>query len=72
MDSGYNVIAIEQVAGLEESPGAKARRRFVACEGRPLLLADWERALFMHFEVPAEVLQRHVHSSSICMRAGRS
>jgi len=54
------VNAIEQVVGLRETPGETARRRFMACEGRPLLLADWERTLFMHFEVPAEVLRPHV------------
>jgi len=34
--------------------------RQTASRVRPLLLADWERALFMHFELPPQVLQRHV------------
>ena len=54
------MIAIEPDVEENQVPGASARRRFIASEGRPLLVADWERALFMHFEVPREVLQRHV------------
>ncbi len=42
------------------TPSVAARRQFLAREGRPLLLADWEQALFLHFEVPAALLQRHV------------
>jgi uncharacterized protein len=34
-----------------------ARRRFLAREKKPLLLGDWTRALFLHFEVPADVLR---------------
>jgi uncharacterized protein YqjF (DUF2071 family) len=37
-----------------------AHRRFLAREKRPLLKADWKRALFLHYELPAECLQRHV------------
>jgi uncharacterized protein len=34
-----------------------ARRRFLAREKRPFLIGDWTRALFLHYEVPAEWLQ---------------
>jgi uncharacterized protein len=34
-----------------------ARQRFLAREKKPLLLGDWTRALFLHFEVPADVLR---------------
>jgi uncharacterized protein YqjF (DUF2071 family) len=34
-----------------------ARQRFLAREKKPLLVGDWTRALFVHFEVSAEVLQ---------------
>jgi len=32
----------------------------ISCRGEPLLLAEWERVLMLHFEVDAEVLQREV------------
>ena len=34
-----------------------ARQRFLAREGKPLLVGDWTRALFLHYAVPAELLQ---------------
>ncbi|HEY3863316.1 MAG TPA: DUF2071 domain-containing protein [Verrucomicrobiae bacterium] len=37
-----------------------ARRRFLARAKRPLLIGDWTRALFLHFEVPAAALQKCV------------
>jgi uncharacterized protein YqjF (DUF2071 family) len=52
--------AVAPTGLFNETPSGAARRRFLTREGRPLLLADWERALFMHFELPPEVLQRHV------------
>ncbi|MEW6306673.1 MAG: DUF2071 domain-containing protein [Verrucomicrobiota bacterium] len=39
---------------------AGARARLSAELGGPLLLADWERALFLHFEVPRGQLQPQV------------
>ncbi len=35
---------------------AVARERMVEMEGRPALLSDWERVVFIHYRVPAEVL----------------
>ena len=37
-----------------------ARQRFLAREKKPLLVGDWTRALFLHYEVPAEWLQPHI------------
>ncbi|MEE9129142.1 MAG: DUF2071 domain-containing protein [Phycisphaerales bacterium] len=37
-----------------------ARGRFQRIEGRPLFYSDWDRALFMHFEVDRDMLQRHI------------
>jgi len=47
------IAAANRVADLSQA----ARRRFLAREKKPLLLGDWTRALFLHFEVPAEVLR---------------
>jgi uncharacterized protein YqjF (DUF2071 family) len=44
------------VAELSES--ALARRRMVGPQGAPVLSADWEDVLFLHFEVPAQAVQR--------------
>ncbi len=43
-----------------ESLAAVARGRFQRIEGRPLFYSDWDRALFMHFDVDRDVLQRHI------------
>lgn len=37
-----------------------AHERFTVKEGRPLFLCDWARALFIHYEVDADALQREV------------
>jgi uncharacterized protein len=37
-----------------------ARRRFLARERKPLLVGDWTRALFLHFELPTKLLQPFV------------
>jgi uncharacterized protein YqjF (DUF2071 family) len=36
------------------------RERLLSVPGEPLLLADWERALFIHYEVDADALQREL------------
>ena len=47
-----------------DNTGAKlaqtARRHFLARQRRPFLIGDWTRALFLHFELPAEILRPHV------------
>jgi uncharacterized protein len=44
------------------SPGfsAEGRARLLSLPGEPLLLADWERALFIHYEVDPVLLQREL------------
>ncbi len=42
------------------SPSAAARARILFTRGGPLLLADWDRAVFLHFEVNPALLQRSV------------
>ena len=37
-----------------------ARRRLLSIRGEPLFLADWLRPVFIHYEVPAQMLQRDV------------
>ncbi len=37
-----------------------ARKRMLSREGEPLFLADWERAVFIHYEIDPEILQRAV------------
>ena len=39
---------------------ATARQRMERAEGRPLFLADWVRAVFIHYEVEPEILQKSV------------
>jgi hypothetical protein len=70
MNSNHSVAAAvsEQGAGgtpalrfaPRESPGGSskvAKARLLSCRGEPLLIADWDRALMMHFEMDAERLQ---------------
>src|SRR5438105_12235897 len=42
---------------IDSMTSASARRRLLSVRGEPLLLSDWDRALFMHFEVDASALQ---------------
>ena len=44
----------------EETRAEAARRRLLSAKGEPLLLADWVRAVFTHFEVEAAALQKEV------------
>jgi uncharacterized protein YqjF (DUF2071 family) len=39
---------------------ADAKRRLLSARGEPLFYADWLRAVFIHYEVDAECLQRAV------------
>src|SRR3954451_5022595 len=38
----------------------EAREMILSREGEPLFLANWERAVFIHYEVDAKILQREV------------
>lgn len=43
-----------------ETASEAARKRLLSVKGEPLFFADWLRPVFLHFEVPAEILQRDV------------
>jgi uncharacterized protein YqjF (DUF2071 family) len=45
---------------LEDEPGVLAKGRMLSVRGEPLLLADWDRAAFLHFEVDPGVLRQSV------------
>ncbi len=61
------VAVTEQTGSLSQA----ARRRMLDVKGEPLFLADWLRAVFMHFEVDAEVLQCEV-PFPLDLREGRA
>jgi len=42
------------------TPSSVARARILAVPGEPLFYADWLRAVFIHYEVDADALQRDV------------
>jgi uncharacterized protein YqjF (DUF2071 family) len=48
-----------------------ARRRLLSVKGKPLLFADWLRAVFIHFEVDAGALRRDV-PFELDLREGRA
>jgi uncharacterized protein YqjF (DUF2071 family) len=50
---------------------ADAKRRLLSRAGEPLFFADWDRALFLHFEVDPEALQREV-PFPLDLREGRA
>ncbi len=47
------------------------RLKMLSCVGEPLFYADWERAVFIHYEVDAEALQRWV-PYSLDLHEGRA
>lgn len=49
-------LARERTGGINEA----ARERILSCKGEPLFLADWDRAVFIHYEIDPEILQREV------------
>src|SRR5262245_45936984 len=50
---------------------AAARRRLLSRRAEPLFFADWDRALFIHYEVDAAALQRAV-PFALDLREGRA
>jgi uncharacterized protein YqjF (DUF2071 family) len=48
------------ITGQSQQLSDAARRRMLSVKGEPLFYADWLRAVFLHFEVDAGVLQREV------------
>jgi uncharacterized protein YqjF (DUF2071 family) len=65
---------VHGLPGIQEparTPSAVARSRMLSVPGEPLLIADWERALMIHYEVDAEALQRMV-PFELDLRDGRA
>jgi uncharacterized protein YqjF (DUF2071 family) len=54
------MIAIQQSSTAAPVPSISARTRLLSLPGEPLFYADWERAVFIHYEVDPVVLQRDV------------
>jgi len=54
------ILSIKRPA--ETGPGFSeaARQRLLSIKGEPLFLADWLRPVFIHYEVPAPILQHDV------------
>jgi uncharacterized protein len=50
----------ESAVRLDGALSKEAKQRMLALPGEPLLVAAWERALMVHFEVNPEALQRDV------------
>lgn len=60
---GGNIIDQNLDPKIAEATGklsAAARRRMLGVRGEPLFLCDWLRAVFIHYEVEVEALQREV------------
>src|SRR6185436_17826029 len=51
--------------------GRKARERLLSFRGEPLFFADWQRPVFLHYEVDASALQREV-PFPLDLREGRA
>ena len=51
-----DLVSTEKIRELSEA----ARRRILDVRSNPLFLCDWLRAVFIHYEVDAEALQREV------------
>lgn len=54
------MTAVEPPAARTCERSIAAKSRLLSCRGELLLIADWDRALLMHFEVDADRLQRAV------------
>jgi uncharacterized protein YqjF (DUF2071 family) len=52
--------SIEKPVETADTLGEAARKRLLSVKGEPLFLADWSRAVFIHYEVPARRLQQDV------------
>jgi uncharacterized protein YqjF (DUF2071 family) len=53
-------LSIENTAETAAELSKAAQRRLLSVRGEPLFLADWLRPVFIHYEVPAGLLQREV------------
>jgi uncharacterized protein YqjF (DUF2071 family) len=54
------ISSIERPVETAGHLGEAARKRLLSVKGEPLFLADWSRAVFIHYEVAPETLQREV------------
>lgn len=54
------LLAREQTLPAPDALSAAGRQRLIEGEGTPLLLADWLRAVFIHYAVDPEILQTEV------------
>src|SRR5271167_1067284 len=52
-------------------PSNEARERMLSCRGEPLFYSDWWRAVFVHYEVDRDQLQRSV-PFPLDLREGRA
>lgn len=52
------MIAVDSIS--LAPPGDAAKERMLSVRGERLLLADWDRAAFLHFEVAPQILQQSV------------
>lgn len=52
--------AVSVIDNATRKPSEAGRRRILSRREEPLFIADWNRALFLHFEVDPERLQPHV------------
>ena len=52
--------AVELERGRSGRFSEQARNRIISVRGEPLFFADWIRAVFIHYEVDPEILQREV------------
>src|SRR5438034_7471425 len=43
-----------------QTPSVLARSRFLAIDGQPLFLCEWQNVLFVHYQVNPAILQSHV------------
>ncbi|HWC60965.1 MAG TPA: DUF2071 domain-containing protein [Verrucomicrobiae bacterium] len=53
-------MSIENSVEDKSAESMVAQRRLLSIKGEPLFLADWLRPVFVHYEVPAQTLQRDV------------
>ena len=62
-----NVVGLERTGKLSD----EARERVLSRKGEPLFFANWERAVFIHYEVDPEILQPEV-PFQLDLRGGRA
>jgi uncharacterized protein YqjF (DUF2071 family) len=51
---------MNSTAGCSPQLHETARERFLVCEGKPLFVGDWLKAVFIHYEIDPAILQPHI------------